>query len=220
MIMPKLFVRGDVRNVLPLLPDGETDLIVTDPPYRVISGGNANPAAPKGILEANDGHIFEHNNIAFEDYMSELFRVLTSPGHMWMFVNFINLQRAMTAIERAGFKIHNLFVWRKNTMNPNRWGMKNCEYIILARKGPARALYTPSLPTVIDANSVKNRIHPTQKPTDLLRKLVEASSLPGQIVLDPFCGSGSTAYSCDDRQFFCIDIDPKMVRLASERGEK
>ena len=220
MIMPKTFVRGDARKALSLIPDGHVDLIVTDPPYRVITGGLNTHNAPGGIFKHHKGQHFEHNSTAFEDYMPELFRVLTSPGHMWMFVNFINMQRAMTAIEQAGFKIHNLFVWRKNTMNPNRWGMKNCEYIILARKGPARALYTPSLPTVIDADSVKNRIHPTQKPTDLLRKLVEASSLPGQIVMDPFCGSGSTAYSCDDRQFFCIDIDPNMVRLAAERGKK
>lgn len=212
-------MHGDVRVLCSWFPDDCVDMICTDPPYRKISGGNKNPAAPKGVLSDNDGRLFEHNDIMPNEYIPGLYRMLKPQGQMWLFTDFTNLEKMLAKVRAAGFEIHNLFVWKKNTMNPNRWGMKNAEYIILARKGKARALYNPSLPTVIERDVVKpkDKTHPTQKPAELIRDLVEASSLPGEIIFDPFGGSGTMLEAGYDRQVIMCEIDATYVHLAHAR---
>ena len=221
-VMPHRLMYGDSRVLCSWFPDNCVDMICTDPPYRKISGGNKNPAAPKGVLSENDGRVFRHNDIAPNEYLPHLYRILKPQGQMWLFTDFTNLERMLAKTRASGFEIHNLFVWLKNTMNPNRWGMKNAEYIILARKGKSRALYNPSLPTVIECDTVKpkDKTHPTQKPVELIRKLVEASSLPGQIVFDPFGGSGTILEAAYDRQVIMCEIDPTYVAEAHTRRVK
>ena len=191
-------ILGDIRSQR--LPP--VDLIVTDPPYRVISGGVTGPDRPTGILRSNDSRIFEHNDIGFGDYLPQLYLALKDPGHLYLMVNFFNLEAALAATRQAGFDIHNLLVWQKNNVTPNRWYMKNCEYVIFARKGKAMSIADCGSKTVHQFNSVGDRDHPTQKPIDLMRLYIENSSNPGDLVLDPFMGSGSTEIgraSCRER---------------------
>lgn len=210
----------DARSALKILPDKSVDLIVTDPPYRVISGGNESANRPVGMLSENDGRIFEHNDIEPDEYAPDLFRVLTNPGHAWVMCNELNRRKMEDAMLRAGFVTHFLGAWVKNTVTPNRWGMKNGELLFLFRKGAARTLYNPSLKQFIHhANPVGNKLHPTEKPVALMRDLVEASSLPGQTVLDPFCGAGAVGVACREsgRQFLGFEIDPKYADVARGR---
>ena len=212
-------IHGDARNVLSAWPSDSVDLIVSDIPYKVISGGNESRGRPRGMLSANDGRIFTHNDTHPSDYMSDLHRVLKSPAHIYIFTNLLNLRMVWDEMERAGFKIHNLLLWKKNTVTPNRWYMSNREFVLFGRKGSARSIYTPGEPAIIDAKNPTNKSHPTEKPVDLLRKYVEASSAPGQLVLDPFCGSGSTgeATIAAGRRFVGIEIDPEYVAVARTR---
>lgn len=216
----------DVRNVLPSLPDNSVDCIITDIPYRTISGGNSvgknglgQHGRPTGMLAKNDGKVFTHNDIAFDEYMSDLFRVLSDPGHMWIFTNELNRRSLEDSILDAGFQVHYLGGWVKNTVNPNRWGMKNCEPFFVCRKGPARGFYTPSIKQFLHFNNIRGKTHPTEKPVDLMRKMVLASSLPGQVVMDPFMGTGATGVACryTGRRFIGIEIDPEYYRLAQVR---
>lgn len=205
----------DARIGLATLPDNSVDMIFTDVPYRGISGGKGSvgDGSPEGMLQKNDGKYFEHNEIGIEDYAAELYRVLKSPGHCYVMTNLVNLWSFHAELTRVGFQVHNLLVWKKNTTNPNRWFMKNGEYILFLRKGPARAIYTPSEQTVTEAKNVTGaaRSHPTEKPVELIRRYILASSLPGQIVLDPFMGSGSTGVAAvgEGRSFIGFEIDPK-----------
>ena len=212
---PRLIL-GNIRDQR--LPP--VDLIVTDPPYRVISGGVTGPDRPTGILKSNDSRIFQHNDIAFTDYLPQLYRVLRDPGHLYLMVNFFNLEEALAATRQAGFDVHNLLVWQKNTVTPNRWYMKNAEYVIFARKGKAVSINDCGSKTVHTfVNPTGDRDHPTQKPTDLMRFYIENSSRPGDLVLDPFMGSGSTGVAAlaAGRRFHGIEVDPRYYGVACRR---
>lgn len=209
-------ILGDIRRQI--LPP--VDVIVTDPPYRVISGGNAADGRPTGVLAANDGRIFSANDIAFTDYLPQLYVALKDPGHLYMMVNFFNLEVALAATRQAGFDIHNLLVWQKNTVTPNRWYMKNCEYVIFARKGKAVTIANPGSKTVHSfTNATGDRLHPVEKPVDLMRLYIENSSKPGDLVLDPFMGSGTTgvAAKATGRRFLGIEVDPQYYAVACRR---
>lgn len=211
----------DARTGLATLGDESVDMIFTDPPYPTISGGKGRPGdgSPSGMLSKNDGKIFEHNDIKIEDYASELYRVLKSPGHCYIMCNLLNLWHFHAVLTDVGFKVHNLLSWRKNTCTPNRWGMKNQERIFLLRKGPARSLYNPSLKEVEDCDNVRNKTHPTEKPVDLIRRYIEASSRRDETVLDPFAGTGSTGIAATNvgRNFIGFEIDPKYHEVACSR---
>lgn len=206
-----MLLNADCRHVLPLLAADSVHCIVTDPAYRTISGGTGDPASPRGCIEANDGRIFAHNDTDITDYAADLFRVLTSPGHCWIFTNELNRRRFEDVMLAVGFKLHGLHGWLKNNATPNRWGMKNWEPVLLFRKGPARGFYTPGLKQMLPVNNpVGNKLHPTEKPVELVRKYILASSLPGQLVLDPFAGAGAVPVACAEtgRQFIGCEIDP------------
>lgn len=206
---------GDFRDHLP----PQADVIVTDPPYPVISGGITGPDRPMGMLLANDGRIFKHNDLAFSDYLPHLYAVLRDPGHLYLMVNFFNLEKALAATRQAGFDIHNLLVWKKNNVTPNRWYMKNVEYVIFARKGRAVTINNPGSKTCHEFDSVKLRDHPTEKPVDLMRLYIENSSKPGDLVLDPFMGSGTTGVAAAQcgRRFLGVEIDPVYYAAACRR---
>lgn len=199
------------------------DCIITDPPYRNISGGKGTPGngSPSGMLTENDGRIFDHNDITPEQYAPILFRLVTDPGHLWIFCNEMNRRRMEDAMLAAGFKTHFLGAWIKSNKVVNRWGMKNGELLFLFRKGAARGLYTPSLEQFICCPSVppSGKMHPTQKPVNLMRKLVDASSLPGETVFDPFMGAGSTGVAAVQagRRFEGCEIDPQYFETAQYR---
>lgn len=171
------------------------------------------------MLKKNDGRIFEHNDVAFSDYLPEVFRVLKSPAHLYLMVNFLNLERALAETRAAGFDIHNLLVWEKNNATPNRWFMKNVEYVIFARKGPARAIADKGSKTCHRFNNVQGKRHPTEKPVELLRHYILNSSLLGDVVLDPFMGVGSTGVAAlgAGRRFIGFEIDPTYYALAEQR---
>lgn len=209
---------GDAIELLSTLEDESIDCIITDPPYEVISGGsneNPNVNRPGGILSKNDGKIFEHNNIGITEWIGECYRVLRQDTHIYIMTNFLNLEDYLRAIRDVGFDIHNLLVWEKNTATPNRWYMKNAEYIIFARKGNAKPINYCGSKTVMQFNSVSKRIHPTEKPLDLLKVLITNSSNPGDIILDPFGGSMSTARAAilTGRIPISFELDPNYYEL-------
>lgn len=210
----------DAREGLRSLADCSIDVVITDIPYKTIAGGNKAPEAPKGMLSKNDGKIFKHNDIKIEEYAGELYRVLTDCAHVWMFTNELNRRTIENEMHRVGFKTHYLGGWIKNNVTPSQWGMKNVEPFFVFRKGKARPFYTPSLKQFIECdNIIGNKQHPTEKPVELLTKMVFASSQEGETVLDPFIGSGSTCVAAKEagRRFRGFEIDPKHYLTACKR---
>lgn len=90
----------------------------------MISGGSGKgKGRPSGILQKNDGKIFEHNDIKLEDWIPEVFRVMKDDTQGYIMTNLLNLDKLMNVCQKVGFKIHNLLVWKKNNATPNRWYM-------------------------------------------------------------------------------------------------
>ena len=210
----------DCLNVLKDVDDNSIDLVVTDPPYEVITGGRNGgvKGKPSGILTENKQLM---KSIPKADlWLSECFRVMKDGTHIYIMTNTLNLTNYLNIINDVGFKLHNLLVWNKNNTTPNRWYMKNCEYVIFARKGFAKPINNPSSQTVHNFdNIIRNKQHPTEKPVDLMKLYVGNSSQVGDTVLDPFMGVGSTGVACKelDRNFIGIELDNQYFDIATKR---
>lgn len=214
---------GDCLKYIKDIKSESVDLVVTDVPYKVISGGKPkHKGQPSGILSKNDGKIFENNDIKPSEYMSELYRVLKEETHCYIFINFINLQEMMVEAEKAGFKLHTLLVWKKNNKTPSRWYMKNQEYILFMRKGKAKKVKDAGVGHILEFNNIiGNKTHPCEKPVELLKLLIDNSSEIGDVVLDPFMGTGSCGVASLElkRRFIGFELDNGYFKIAKQRME-
>jgi len=206
-----------------LIKDGvQVDAIITDPPYRVISGGkNNDKGKPSGLLLKNNGKIFKHNDLKEEEWFPKIFNILKEGGHCYIMTNTINLERYLKLARESGFLLHNLLVWEKNNCTPNRWYMKNCEYTLFLRKGKAKKINNIGSKTVHKFNNPRNKIHPSQKPIELMEYYIENSTNVNDTVLDFTMGSGSTAVAAvkTGRNFIGIELDKEYFDIAKQRIE-
>ncbi len=218
---PGVIVNANCMDYLQSLSNESIDLIVTDPPYKVISGGKPrHKGQPSGMLSKNDGKIFDYNNIQPEEWMPELYRVLKSGSQCYIMVNTLNLKRYLEITENCGFKLHAVLVWEKNNATPSRWYMKNGEFTLFLRKGKAKTInYVGSKMIHYFNNIIGNKQHPTEKPIELMRYYIENSSIRDDIILDPFMGCGSTGVACKltNRRFIGVEIDEQYFNIAKER---
>lgn len=214
----------DCIEGMKLLEDNSVDLVVTDPPYKTITGGNSNgknSIRPKGMLDGNR-KLFKHqNNIKISDWIGELYRILKDETHCYIFTNSLNLKDMLNESEKVGFKLHNILVWEKNNCTPSQYYMKNCEYVLFLRKGKAKWINDIGGSKTVHKfnNVIGNKLHPTQKPVDLLEFYINNSSKEGEIVLDPFMGSGSTAVACinTNRNYIGFEVDEEYINVINER---
>ena len=222
-------INADCIDILKQLPDNSIDLLVTDPPYRTISGGrDENSNWWKGsVLEKNDGKIFAENDVDHKEWISLCYKKLKEDSHAYIMSNLINLFDLKNIAEEVGFELHNLLVWEKNNAVFNKWYMKNCEYTLFLRKGKAKFINNLGSKTVEFFENPTNKLHPTEKPVPLMQMYIYNSSNEGDLVLDPFSGSGTTAIACYrlKRRFICIEkdkeyYDKSLLRLETERAQK
>lgn len=214
--------KGDAIDALKCMADNSIDLIVTDPPYRTISGGKK-PAEGFGwhvsVVKENDGKIFKHNDVNTKEYLTEFYRVLKPGKDCYVMTNNLNLREMLNIADEVGFKFHNLLLWVKNTATANRWYMKNVEYTLYLYKPPARMINNRGSKQTHFADNPRNKLHPTQKPLSLFKEYIENSSDPGDLVLDPFMGCGTAAVVCDatGRNFIGYELDEEYYRIAQQR---
>lgn len=207
------FYNTDALTLMQQLPADCVDCVVTDPPYRTISGGKNSPLGygyRNSVLKENDGKIFKHNDINPSDYLPLIYRVLKPGSQCYVMTNVLNLRNMLNVAESVGFGFHNLLVWQKNTGTANRWYMKFAEYTLFLRKGPAKTINTPGSSNIYPARNPRDKAHPTEKPVELMEHYILNSTQPGEIVLDPFAGSGSTLVAAQQtgRRWIGCEIDP------------
>ena len=215
--------KGDCLEVMDrLIEQGVVvDAIITDPPYKVITGGkNGTKGKPSGILTKNKqlmGVIPE-----FREWLPKVFKLLKNDSHAYFMINMLNLKDLMIAVEDAGFYIHNVLVWKKNNATPNKWYMKNCEYIVFCKKGKSKFINNCGSKVVECFDNPRNKIHPTEKPIGLMELYASNSTKESEIILDPFMGSGTTLVACQNtnRRGIGIEMDDKYFEIAKERIEK
>jgi len=177
-------------------------------------------SAPSAV---KDGKMFQYNDIKFEEWLPELYRVLKKGTHCYIMINGRNLAELQQKAEKAGFEFQNLLIWNKGNATPNKYYMQSAEFILMLSKRPARNINNMGTTNIFNIpNAVGKKEHPTQKPEQLLNILIENSSNKNDVVLEPFAGSGSTIVSCINlkRQYIGIEIDKKYYKIACEREQK
>ena len=204
------------------IPDKSIDLVVTDPPYKIVQGGCTNKAVRlKGSNQEQlkKGTLFNNNSIKFNEWIPEVYRVLKNNSHCYIMSNDRNINELLNVCEKVGFKLLNILVWGKSKHSPNRYYLKNCEFIVFLRKGKAKNINNMGTKQLLLIDNVENKNHPSEKPIKLMEILIKNSSNEQDKVLDPFMGSGSTGVACinTNRNFIGIELDENYFNIAKER---
>ncbi len=198
---------GDCLAILPQLPAGSIDLVLTDPPYLVRYRDR------QGRTLANDA-----TGEWLEPAFAEIFRVLKDNRFCVSFYGWPKVDRFFLAWRSAGFYPVGHLVWPKAYTSGQRFVRYQHEQAYLLAKGrPVQPAQT--IGDVLTWQYSQNRYHPTQKPVASLMPLVSAFSRKGEVVLDPFCGSGSTLLAAQalGRRFIGIELDQGYAETAQRR---
>ena len=217
--------QGDCLELMKDIPDKSIDLVVTDPPYKIVQGGCTNKAVRlKGSNQEQlkKGTLFNNNSIKFNEWIPEVYRVLKNNSHCYIMSNDRNINELLNVCEKVGFKLLNILVWGKSKHSPNRYYLKNCEFIVFLRKGKAKNINNMGTKQLLLIDNNKKKNHPSEKPIKLMEILIKNSSNEQDKVLDPFMGSGSTGVACvnTNRNFIGIELDENYFNIAKERIEK
>lgn len=206
------YVLGDAFELLPKIPDQSVDLILTDPPYGIDYQSNRRVVWEKLPKFAGDCGLEW-----LERFVDEAYRVLADNRHFYCFCRWDTYPVFKDAIEKR-FQIKNALVWLKS--NHGSGDLEGAyapqyEMVIFASKG-RRKLNGKRNSDILKFPIVSSRArrHPVQKPVDLLRFLIEKSTKPNEIVLDPFAGVGSTVIAARKagRRYLAFEIDPRFYR--------
>jgi len=218
-IGPCRLILGDSRDVLPDLK-GMADLLVSDPPYKLTSGGRKGDHM-KGKFSSdrydNSGKLMRL--LRWDEMAGPMFDACKDRADAYIMANDKEVFNAHAAFTAAGFRLHNLLTWRKETATRNRWYMKDTEYTVYLFKGKARTINFPGSKQSAFHSRPDIDWHPTAKPVELFMEYILNSSQPGDLVLDPFCGSGTTAIAAmrTGRRAVTIEKDPVWFSRKIER---
>ncbi len=200
-------ILGDCVDVLPTFPDQCVDLVLTDPPYLV----NFKDRSGRTIKNDQQDHWLEPAFV-------HLYRVLREDSFCISFYGWNKVDRFFNAWKRAGFKAVGHIVFAKPYHSSARFLKYQHESAYLLAKGRPELPEAP-LSDVQPWQYSGNPLHPTQKPVSCLVPLIQAFSRAGDIVLDPFAGSGSTGIAADQtgRRFVGIELDERYHAAALNR---
>lgn len=231
---------ADTFKMLKQIPQGSIDMIFADPPYFLSNGGITCQAGrmvsvDKGEWDKTiDKHKFNRKWIALCE------KALKPDGTIWISGTLHNIYSIGMALEQEGFKIINNITWEKTNPPPNlacRCFTHSTETVLWAKKVKGKHLFNyadmksenggkqmkdvwsgPLTPK----NEKSEGKHPTQKPLYLLERIVLASTIEGNVVMDPFCGSSTTGVACKKhgRRYIGIDENVDYIELSKRRLQK
>ncbi|NIJ07822.1 modification methylase [Sphingomonas vulcanisoli] len=240
-------IAGDCIAEMAKLPDKCIDMIFADPPYNLQLGGDL--FRPDGSqVDAVDDDWDKFDTFATYDrftrlWLAEARRILKDDGTIWVIGSYHNIFRVGVGLQDAGFWVLNDIVWRKANPMPNFKGTRftNAHETMIWAAKSAKSRYTFNyramkalnddvqmrsdweLPICGGQERLKDedgtKTHPTQKPESLLYRVMLAASRPGDIVLDPFFGTGTTGAVARRlrRRWIGIEREPKYIAAAHER---
>lgn len=238
---------GDCVKIMKSLPKESVDLVFADPPYNLqLQGELHRPNNTKVDAVDNDWDQFESLKI-YDDFtrqwLSSAHDLLKPDGAIWVIGSYHNVFRLGSILQDLGFWILNDIIWRKSNPMPNFRGRRFCnahETLIWAaksQKSKYRFNYDSMkalnedlqmrsdwyLPLCTGEERLKDedgkKAHPTQKPESLLDRVIISSSIPGDTVLDPFFGTGTTGASARKlgRNYIGIERELTYASVAEER---
>lgn len=200
-------LHGDCVQAMRQLPPESVDFVLTDPPYLV------RYRSRDGRTVANDD-----NDRWLRPAFAEIFRVMKPGTFCLSFYGWNTVDRFFAAWRAAGFAMVGHVVFRKRYASSQRFFEARHEQAYLLAKGDVRFPANP-LPDVMDWHYTGNVLHPTQKAVKTLTPLVRTFCPPGGLVLDPFCGSGSSLVAARDegRAFLGIELAAEHHATACDR---
>ena len=247
-ILPfNVILQGDCVAEMARLPDKSVDMIFADPPYNLQLGGDLfRPEGSRVDAVDDDWDKFEsltsYDNFT-RDWLEQARRVLKDDGTIWVIGSYHNIYRVGALLQDADFWILNDIVWRKTNPMPNFRGTRftNAHETLLWCAKDEKARYTFNyqamkalnddlqmrsdwvMPICAGAERVKgpdgSKAHPTQKPEALLYRVLLACTKPGDVVLDPFFGTGTTGAVARrlGRRWIGIERESEYVKVARAR---
>jgi modification methylase len=240
-------LQGDCIAEMARLPDKSVDMIFADPPYNLQLGGDL--FRPEGgKVDACDDDWDKFDSLAAydgftRDWLDQARRILKDNGTIWVIGSYHNIYRVGALLQDADFWILNDIVWRKTNPMPNFRGTRftNAHETLIWCAKDEKARYTFNyramkalnddlqmrsdwlLPICSGSERVKgddgSKAHPTQKPEALLYRILLACTKPGNVVLDPFFGTGTTGAVARrlGRNWIGIERETAYVKVAHER---
>ena len=240
-------IEGDCIAAMAGLPDKSVDMIFADPPYNLQLGGDL--FRPEGgRVDAVDDDWDKFDSLAVyddftRDWLHEARRILKDDGTIWVIGSYHNIYRVGALLQDADFWILNDIVWRKSNPMPNFRGTRftNAHETLIWCAKDEKARYTFNyramkalnddlqmrsdwlLPICSGAERARDgkgdKAHPTQKPEALLYRVLLACTKPGDVVLDPFFGTGTTGAVARrlGRRWIGIERERAYVKVAHER---
>ena len=211
--------RRDAVEWLRSLSDGSVDLLVTDPAYESLEKHRAVGTTTRlkhSKASSNDWfQIFP--NARFPELFRELFRVLGKNTHLYLFCDQTTMFVAKPIAETAGFKFWKALVWDKAFLGMGYHYRSRHEMILFFEKGKRR-LADLSVSDVIRVPRIRGG-YPAEKPAELAQLLIRQSSEPGDLVVDPFTGSGSVGVAAArlERRFMGSDLCQEALDIAGKR---
>lgn len=198
---------GDCVQIMKRLGSASVDFVLTDPPY--LCGYRSRT----GQTIANDDR-----DDWLEPAFAEMYRLLKPDSFCVSFYGWNAADKFIGAWRKAGFRLVGHIVFKKRYASATGYVEARHEQAYLLAKGRPQLTGAP-VPDVLDWEYTGNRLHPTQKPINILRPLVEAFCPADGIVLDPFCGSGSTLVAARQtgRTSVGIELDAKHRQTAELR---
>ena len=243
-------LRGDCVEAMNRLPEGSVDLIFADPPYNLQLKGELH-RPDNSRVDAVDDDWDRFDGFAAYDRFTRAWlkaarRILKPDGALWVIGSYHNIFRVGAALQDAGYWILNDVVWRKSNPMPNFRGKRltNAHETMIWASRSEGAKYTFNyealkalnegtqmrsdwvLPLCTGHERLKDaegaKVHPTQKPEALLHRVLVGTTQPGETVLDPFFGTGTTGAVAKrlGRHFIGIERDPGYAELAEARIAK
>jgi site-specific DNA-methyltransferase (adenine-specific) len=190
------------------LPPGSADLVITDPPYESLEKHRAVGTTTRlKQSKASSNPWFQvFPNARFPELFAEIHRVLAANAHFYLYTDPETAFIAKPLAEAAGFKFWKPLVWDKRSIGMGYHYRSRYEMILFFEKGKRR-LANLGTPDIIQWPRVRNG-YPAEKPTQVSEILIEQSTTPGQLVIDPFMGSGSVGVAAlkTGRRFAGNDI--------------
>ena len=238
-------VYGDSFKILPKMKSESVDMIFADPPYFLSNDGITCQGGK--MVSVNKGSWDEGKSIDEKHKFNRKWiklckRVLKPNGSIWISGTLHNIYSIGMALEQEGFKIINNITWQKTNPPPNlacRCFTHSTETILWAKKDEKKARHFFNYNKMKEINNGKQMKdvwtgaltkpsekkegkHPTQKPEYLIERIVLASTEEGQVILDPFCGSGTTGVKAVQlgRKFIGIDVSEEYLEISRRRLEK
>ncbi|WP_428261609.1 DNA-methyltransferase [Haliangium sp.] len=211
--------QGDAVDWLRAIPAASLDLVITDPPYESLEKHRAVGTTTRlkhSKASSNDWFkIFP--NARFGELFAEVYRVLKKNTHFYLFCDHETGFHAKPIAEAAGFRFWKPLIWDKKRIGMGYHYRARYEFILFFEKGKRR-LNDLSIPDIIEAPRI-HRGYPTEKPVEVSEILVEQSSQHGDVVADPFCGSGSAGVAAvhHGRHFLGNDICAEALEITRER---